>query len=318
MLCCMVTGNNRNIETIWDDRVADVLDKILQPEWGERDEICILRQEKPSVWKMLPVVDIALVFADPSLPDNYRHAIILWLRKLTFQIEKTGTFSPDVKDEEELPKDEEELLQHKKAIQEVLEFSLEISTKKDKGHRNECLYKQRLLYSPNLISALKALINKFTSGSSCWLDIFYESTNGHWPKVKTVIVKILSLIVGALIATALSETCRGGKAAGSLQPYRGQMEAIEKKIQSVFDKCKSEFKANMLKDLEDVLDLNVSNDTAVYHLNALMSHKYDWLVAQCNVCDESINLNYCCLKNHVKVLERNGKFGVISYDYALN
>lgn len=95
------------------------------------------------------------------------------------------------------------------------------------------------------------------------------------------------------------------------------MEEIEKKIQSVFDKCKNEITQNMVKDLNEALDSNVQNEDAVNSLSALVSEKYDWLENYCIICDESIHLNYCFVGNHVKSLERNGKFGVIFYRDAL-
>lgn len=94
------------------DRVAEVLDKIRMPaERDGKNEICILSQEKPSVWKILPAVNLALAFADSSsLTDKCRLDIILWVRNLKFQIDKANTFSTDVKDWEKL-------LQYKRAIQ---------------------------------------------------------------------------------------------------------------------------------------------------------------------------------------------------------
>ena len=291
-----------------EDRWTGVLDQIRLYEWVEKDEVYILRQVVPLEWKMLPAVDVALTFADPSSSDKYCRDIIPWVKKLNSQIDvTTDYFSSNVEGEAEL-------LKHKATIQEGLELSLAIAVAK--SNREKYVDKLKLFSSSHFTSALKAVIDELTTRSSLLKDV-YNTTNGHWSKVKIFLDRILPLIVGALIAKAVYETYTSRKAEESLQPYKKQMEEIEKNIQSVFDRCKSEFKENMLTDLNEALDRSVSNDIAVDNLSALMSAKYDWLVNYCIICNESISLNYCFLGNHVKSLKRNGKFGVIFYRDAL-
>lgn len=149
------------------------------------------------------------------------------------------------------------------------------------------------------------------------LDLYYAHTGGHLQKVKSLANELLQLVYGGFIVIYTYENMTHGKtyAKTFFNKYHDLMEEVNKNIQNVFGKCNNNFRENMMRDLNEILDSCVSNREAVNSLSSLMTEKYDWLENYCVVSKECKYMDYCFKRkeNFVSSSGRNGRFGVVFY-----
>lgn len=185
--------------------------------------------------------------------------------------------------------------------------------KKDKLMHQEKL--KELCGNKKLIHALDRLIEGITGNGAfrtSILDNFYEQTKGDRPKISAFATRLLQLVCGGMIVFATFETVMCGKECGKeiSKKCETQLKEVFVKVQSIVDRCVSNYKENMLIDLNMLLDTGRGNDVLVTELTNLVRDKYDWLENYCLIFDAKSG-QYFVDGSCVESLNRNGKCGVI-------
>lgn len=158
-------------------------------------------------------------------------------------------------------------------------------------------------------SLLDGLVGKGLFQKSI-LDHLYHHTLGDRPKISTLAARLLLLLSGGMLALATYETVVRGKE-GALEvteKYQSRLTDVNAKVQSILDSCVENFKDNMFKDLNTLLDTGRSDNYLVMEVSAFMRDKYDWLENFCLVfSDWQRTDQYICKGDCVQSLHLNGK-----------
>ena len=147
------------------------------------------------------------------------------------------------------------------------------------------------------------------------LESIYPLTRGHRGKFDSLCKRFLQLFVGGVAVILFYETLvRGEEAASEMNTlFDGDAEKLMRRFEAFRKRYKDCFRENMVTDLNEVIDGEMSNKDAVKYLSNLLREKYDWLETYSIVCKESMFIDYDFTGDHVKSLERKNRFGVIFY-----
>src|SRR6218665_643979 len=251
-----------------------------------------------------------------SSDNSHTDSVTRWFRRLSKQLEQQN------RDLENLIRMEALNVQYGKSIvriQRAISSSVDIAETADAIERQRyvqifkdvCAGQQHTLAMDNLIEGLR--------GTGAFqiniMDRCYTHTNGNLPKLRAIARELLMLVYGGFIAMYTYETLMHDQrfAEALLNKYTDRTQDVQRNIQNVFDRCKNEFRENMMKEFIEVLDSNVSNSAAVNSLSTLMSEKYDWLKNYCIVCNEIFPVDCWFEGNYVHSRGRNSRFGAIFY-----
>lgn len=270
--------------------------------------------------KSIPYVGRALALVEGRLPDDDSRKVAGLLQSLSKHIK---TVTNDIRWMEKRINLATVQLQYCDIVTKI-ETGIEYLSKITENTNRPTIttnYKERLkdlCSNERMTLAVKNLLKGLTGEGLLHINILkvmYSETRGHRRKVESMCVRFLQLFVGGLAVISTYETLvRGDEAALEMdQLFDGDADRLKTRFESVQQKCKSCFKNFMLEDLEEVIGSSRSNEEAVAYLKESFQEKYDWLETYCVACNESSNTDYGFIGDHVKILNCNGRFGVIFY-----
>ena len=277
------------------------------------DSVIKLLEKLKCVTRIIPYAGTAmLTVADTFHPDENHEVVIQWLENLSEQLEE------DKQELVNLIKMETLYGQHILSIQTAIRSSVDIAKAKNDTERKRyeqmfkdvCAGQKHTMAMDNLVEGLRG---KGTPQMNI-MHRYYTSTGGNLRKVKTLAKELLKLVYGGFATLFAYETLvRDQRSAEEvLAEYTNRIEEVYENIHNLFDRCKNELRDNIMRELNEILDGNVSNSDAANSLSNLMSEKY-CLENYCIVCNVGSPMDVSFKGNYVCSFGRKDRFGVVFY-----